>query len=236
MSGVTTLDPLNDYSLIINRLYPCKYCAGKEIEIDVRGDKFLGTKSFRFTHRCPPNIYQGYWYDTIDETIQEWNEYNAPREERIGGFLTANPCRYCGNNDLWLEELTEFGAYFGKHDSCNADPVIDFMTTGYKTPEEVLDAWNLANPLPESLAPEKPPLTPEELPALPFALRRGKRLIEYTKQAIDLEMVEIEVGVREMRSYKDGKLITQKEESISLRAAGSRSDCPKKPISATFGV
>lgn len=148
----------------LERLIPCKYCGNTDVTAETRTSQDVaslrGMLLIRVIHRCPPNIYEGTWYYTIDDAINEWNAYNAPSDE-------------------------------------------------------VLEAWNRENAPSPTPAGKTPILA--DLPALPMP-KRGKRQLETAKVTLDLDIVELEVSFREMRSYKDNNLFNNREETVTLRA------------------
>lgn len=219
---------MNIEDALLSLIIPCKYCGGWLIEVETRGD-FQGNR-IRLVHRCPPNIYEGTWFEDVYEAISQWNEYHTPFRQvsdTRGEISRALPCRVCGSTALFYEERAGSRGYYAAH----------YCTGGksqgsqrYDTPEEVLEAWNREN-APDSPTPAgKTPIL-ADLPALPLP-KRGKRQLETVKAALDLEFLEIEVGFREMRSYKNNNLFNNREETVSLRARLKPGQTPEEVYQA----
>jgi len=217
---------------LFDRLIPCKYCGNTEVTAETRADYDFLEPVIRLVHRCPPNVYEGSWYYDIEAAINEWNAYHAPFQavsESRGEIAPrlALPCRVCGSTEIFYEERTGSRGYYAVH----------YCTGGksqgsqrYETPEEVLEAWNREN-APDSPTPAgKTPIL-ADLPALPLP-KRGKRQLETVKAALDLEFLEIEVGFREMRSYKNNNLFNNREETVSLRARLKPGQTPEEVYQA----
>jgi len=221
---------MNIEDALLSLIIPCKYCGGWLIEVETRG-QMEGWNRVRLLHNCPPNIYEGSWFEDIYEAINQWNEYHTPFQQvsdTRGEISRAFPCRVCGSTALFYEERAGSRGYYAMH----------YCTGGksqgsqrYDTPEGVLAAWNLEN-APES-SPTPAGKTPilADLPALPMP-KRGKRQLETAKVTLDLDIVEIEVGFREMRSYKNNNLFNNREETVSLRARLKPGQTPEEVYQA----
>ncbi len=103
----------------INKLKPCPFCGGNDLEVEVWDDDYLHIVCYNCN--CFTDSYDKY----LSRALRFWNTRTAP-DETDNGFLT---CPLCGSHNIYCKDETVYCK------DCK-------LTIRRWTKEQAVTAWN----------------------------------------------------------------------------------------------